>query len=70
MAAVALGSLWLARAPTVAIAVAIVATLLLGTGVVLAGTASAARRERAWEIQAIAVALLAAIWLWGIARPG
>jgi 4-hydroxybenzoate polyprenyltransferase len=48
------------------------ATAILSFGVVLAGvalgrSASALRRERGWEIQALGVALLGASWLWGIA---
>jgi 4-hydroxybenzoate polyprenyltransferase len=67
---VALGSLWLRDAPTLAVAATFGAVLPLGAGVVLGRTASATRRERAWELQAIGVALLAAAWLWGVGPPG
>jgi 4-hydroxybenzoate polyprenyltransferase len=67
---VALGSLWLRDAPTLAVAATFGAALPLGAGVVLGRTSSAARRERAWELQAIGVALLAAAWLWGVGPPG
>jgi 4-hydroxybenzoate polyprenyltransferase len=67
---VALGSLWLADAPSLAVAASIGAVLPLGVGVVLGRTSSAAQRERAWEMQAIGVALLAAAWLWGVGPTG
>lgn len=67
---VALGSLWLASAPSFAFTASIWAALLLGAGVVLGRSLSAARRERAWELQAIGIALLGATWLWGIGRLG
>jgi 4-hydroxybenzoate polyprenyltransferase len=69
---VALGSLWLAAASLVVVSAAIVAGLVVTVGVVWARSpaASAARRERAWEIQAIGVALLAAAWLAGVGNLG
>lgn len=70
--AVAIGSLWLRGAA----AVTLVATLAAG-GVIAVGlelgrpaAAPADRRERAWEIQAVGVAALAAAWLAGIGDPG
>ena len=66
----ALGSLWIAGAPPLTIAASIVAALVLGVGVALGASPTADRRERAWEVQAIAVALLGAAWVWGIGRLG
>lgn len=68
--AVALGSLWLAGASTLAIAASIGAGLFIGAGVAVGSDSSPAWRERAWEAQAIGVALLGAAWLWGIDRLG
>lgn len=64
---VALWWLWLGQAPALAMASAIGAALVIGVGVgwARAATASPARRERAWEIQAVGVALLATAWLAG-----
>ncbi|MEA2609839.1 MAG: hypothetical protein QOJ75_2082 [Chloroflexota bacterium] len=70
VAVVALGSLWLAAAPEVALGASLGAALLLVAGLALGRSSSARRRERAWEIQAIAVAALGAAWVWGIGRPG
>jgi 4-hydroxybenzoate polyprenyltransferase len=67
---VALGSLWLTGGQTLAVAASVGAALLVGAGVVLGRTSSAAQRERAWEFQAIGVALLGAAWLWGIGPLG
>lgn len=69
---VALGSLWLGEAPLVAVGPAIGAAVVIAAGIGWAHgpTASETRRERAWEIQAIGVALLAAAWLAGIREPG
>lgn len=67
---VALGSVWLAGAPPLAIAASFGAAAVLGAGVVIGRNASAAGRERAWEVQAIGVALLGAAWLWGIGPLG
>lgn len=69
---VAVGSLWLAAASPVAVVAAIGAGAVVTVGIGWArdATSSAARRERAWEIQAIGVALLAAAWLAGITNPG
>jgi 4-hydroxybenzoate polyprenyltransferase len=67
---VALGSLWLMGAPSLAVAASLGAALPLGVGVVLGRTSSATQRERAWDLQALGVALLAAAWLWGVGRIG
>ena len=65
---VALASLWLAGAAAPAVAGTIGASLVIvvGMGWGRGPEASPARRERAWEIEAIGVALLAAGWLAGI----
>lgn len=66
--AVALLSLWLSGVAAPAAVSAIGASFVLVVGIAWARDrgASAARRERAWEIQAVGVALLAAAWLAGI----
>jgi 4-hydroxybenzoate polyprenyltransferase len=43
---------------------------LLGAGVALGAGASVGRRQRGWEIQAIAIGLLAAVWLAAVPRQG
>ena len=43
---------------------------LLGSGLVLAGSDAAARRERGWEASAIGLALLAAGWAFAFAEAG
>jgi 4-hydroxybenzoate polyprenyltransferase len=45
---------------------ALVATVVIGAGIALARHADPARRERAWELEAIGVGLLAAAWLAGV----
>ncbi len=69
---VALVSLWLEGGPPVAMGSAIGAGLVIGAGVgwAHAPTSPPARRERAWEIQAVGVALLAAAWLAGVRDLG
>jgi 4-hydroxybenzoate polyprenyltransferase len=48
---------------------ALVAVLgILGAGVLLGAGSSVGRRQRAWEVQAIAIGLLAAVWLAAIPR--
>jgi 4-hydroxybenzoate polyprenyltransferase len=59
----ALASSPVATAPALAIAVVAVAAVVIAAGVVLAGAASPAARERGWQLQVIAVAVLAAGWL-------
>jgi 4-hydroxybenzoate polyprenyltransferase len=66
VASVALGSAWLAGASAQAIFACVGAAVVLGAGVILGRGSSPARRERAWEVQAVGVALLGAAWLWGI----
>lgn len=41
---------------------------LLAAGVVLGAGSSVARRQRAWEVQAIAIGVLAAVWLAAVPR--
>jgi 4-hydroxybenzoate polyprenyltransferase len=48
---------------SVPIAGALGATVVIGTGIALGRRGDAARRERAWELEAIGVGLLAAAWL-------
>jgi 4-hydroxybenzoate polyprenyltransferase len=62
---VALASLWLTRVAVPAAGAAIGASLviLVGIGWARSRDPSPARRERAWEIEAIGVALLGAAWL-------
>lgn len=69
---VAFGSLALREAPPVALwaAMAAAGVISVGLGWARPATSSAARRERAWEIQAIGVALLAAAWLAGVGNLG
>jgi hypothetical protein len=48
---------------------ALLATLaLLGGGVALGAGASVGRRQRGWEVQAVAIGLLAAVWLAAVPR--
>ncbi len=65
---VAFVSLWLtgAAAPAVAATIGVSLVIVVGMGWGRGREASPARRERAWEIEAIGVALLAAAWLAGI----
>jgi 4-hydroxybenzoate polyprenyltransferase len=66
---VALGSLWLAGAGAAFTAAAAGGAAVIGAGFMVAPgpRSSAARRERAWELQAVGVAMLAAAWLAGVA---
>jgi 4-hydroxybenzoate polyprenyltransferase len=64
---VALISLRLSDATTVAEAAAILSFGVVLSGVALGRSTAALRRERGWEIQAVGSALLGASWLWGIA---
>jgi 4-hydroxybenzoate polyprenyltransferase len=56
------------RAPVGALAIAIGAGCIVALGVAIGRRADSARIERAWQLQAIGVALLAAAWLAGIDR--
>ncbi len=55
---------------TAAIAGALGATAIIGVGIALGRRGDAARRERAWELEAIGVGLLAAAWLAGVPLGG
>ncbi len=65
---VANGSLWLARGSLTSLGPAVVAGVVIAIGMAWSPGAGGtpARRERAWEIEAVGVALLAAAWLWGL----
>ena len=70
--ALALGSLWLAGASLGGLAGGVAASAIVAFGVAIAfdPTTTPARRERAWQIQAVGVALLAAAWLAGLGDLG
>jgi 4-hydroxybenzoate polyprenyltransferase len=54
---------------TGALGVAVVASLMVVAGIVL-GRGNSARRERAWELEAVGFALLAAAWIAGVRLGG
>ena len=54
------------RPPPAALLGAVGAGLVIGLGVALGRVADSARRERAWELEAVGVASLAAAWLAGM----
>lgn len=62
----ALLTLGVGEVPIAALVGAAGAGLVVGLGVVLGRSGDSARRERAWEIEAIGVALLASAWLAGV----
>jgi 4-hydroxybenzoate polyprenyltransferase len=62
----AVATLLAGTAPAWVVAVAIGAGALVAIGVGLGRRADSARRERAWQLQAIGVGLLGAIWLAGM----
>jgi geranylgeranylglycerol-phosphate geranylgeranyltransferase len=63
---VAIGSVWLWRGWAIEPAATIGAGAIVGAGLLIGRSgASPARRERAWEVEAIGVALLGAAWLAG-----
>ncbi len=53
-----------------AIAGALAATVVIAAGIALGRRGDPARRERAWELEAIGVGLLAAAWLAGVPLTG
>ena len=61
----ALATLVAGAAPPVAVLGAVGAGLVVGLGVALGHRVDSTRRERAWELEAVGVALLAAAWLAG-----
>jgi 4-hydroxybenzoate polyprenyltransferase len=68
----AFGSLWIRGTTPLAFGATMAAggVIAIGLGWARRATSSAARRERAWEIQAVGVALLAAAWLAGVGDLG
>ena len=65
---VALGSLLVTGAGPVPLAGASIGIAVIGAGTWLGRAEDALRRERAWEAQAVGVAILAAAWLAGMAN--
>lgn len=66
VASVALGSLWLRAASPLALAAMAGATVVIAIGLSLGRGGQADRRERAWELEAVGVAILAGAWLAGL----
>ena len=65
---VAIGSTFLWRGPSIELAALIGAAAIVVAGLMIGRRgASPARRERAWEVEAVGVAALAAAWLAGVA---
>jgi 4-hydroxybenzoate polyprenyltransferase len=67
---VALGSLLVTGADPLALAGAVVGVVVISIGTWFGGDDDAARRERAWEAQAVGIAVLAAAWLAGMMGEG
>jgi 4-hydroxybenzoate polyprenyltransferase len=63
--AVAIATLFSGGAGPVPLAAALVAAVIVAVGLVVGRSDDAGRRERAWELQAVGVAILAAAWLVG-----
>jgi len=61
----AIGTLVARTAPPATTLGALAAGLVIGLGVAIGRRADSARRERAWELEAVGVGLLAAAWLAG-----
>jgi 4-hydroxybenzoate polyprenyltransferase len=70
VAVVGLVSAWVGGAPPARLGVSVGAAAVIAGGLALGRDrgASPARRERAWEVEAVGVALLAAAWLAGIGK--
>jgi 4-hydroxybenzoate polyprenyltransferase len=68
--AVAVGSLIIRRGGGPGLAVAAAAVAVIGAGTVLGRRGPAGRLERAWELQAAGVGLLAAGWVWAFRDAG
>ena len=66
----ALGSLIVARPGPLPLAGAAVGVVVISLGTWLGRDDDAVRRERAWEAQAVGVAVLAAAWLAGVMGEG
>jgi 4-hydroxybenzoate polyprenyltransferase len=62
---VATGSLWFRGAAPAFVAATAAAALVIASGLVLGRDSAPKRRERAWELEAVGVAMLAAAWLAG-----
>lgn len=62
---VAIGSLWVRSAGSLALGSTVGAALVVVAGIVWGRSASVHRRERGWEAEAIGIAALAAAWLVG-----
>ncbi|HEY6014329.1 MAG TPA: UbiA family prenyltransferase, partial [Candidatus Limnocylindrales bacterium] len=63
---VALGSAWVAGAHAPALAAIVAGLGLVVAGLRLGRSASPVILERAWEVQAIGIVVLAVSWLWGM----
>ena len=67
--AVALGSLGAAGKAEGAVVAAVISAAVVLGGVALGRASAPATLERAWEVQAVGVALLAVSWVWGMLGP-
>jgi hypothetical protein len=63
--AVAIATLFTGGAGLIPLAAALVAAVIVAIGLLVGRADDAGRRERAWELQAVGVAILAAAWLVG-----
>jgi 4-hydroxybenzoate polyprenyltransferase len=70
VAGVAIGSLIATRATPLTVAGAVAGVVVISAGTWLGRDGDAHRRERAWEAQAVGVAVLAAAWLAGMVGEG
>ncbi|MFL5714896.1 MAG: UbiA family prenyltransferase, partial [Chloroflexota bacterium] len=66
----AVATLLLAGAGVVPLAAATLAGVIVAAGLAIGRSADAARRERAWQLQAVGTAVLAAAWLGGVPLAG
>ena len=62
---VAIATLLIARVDSPWVGTSVVAVAMIAVGIAFGRSGGATRRERAWEIEAIGVAILAAAWLAG-----
>ncbi len=65
-----IATLALAGAAPIMLAAAVVAGAVIGLGAAVGRDADATARERAWELEAVGVGLLAIVWLAGIPLAG